>query len=129
MRQISSLLTLIGITLATGLWVQDAAAQQAKDAGGNVYVVSYVDLTPNNIAEGVKLLQQFAADSRKDPGVVRFEVVRQDSRPNHLALLEVWRSRQAFDAHSSAEHTKEFREKLHPMLGSPWDERLHSIVQ
>jgi hypothetical protein len=31
--------------------------------------------------------------------------------------------------HSSAEHTKEFREKLHPMLGSPWDERLHSIVQ
>jgi quinol monooxygenase YgiN len=129
MRQISSLLTLIGITLTTGLSVQNAAAQPSKDAGGSVYVVTYVDLTPNYATEGVKLLQQFAADSRKDPGVVRFELVRQDSRGNHLALLEVWRSRQAFDAHSSADHTKEFREKLHPMLGSPWDERLHSIVQ
>jgi len=129
MRQISSLLTLIGITLAGGLCVQNAAAQQGKDTGGSVYVVTYVDLTPNHLTEGVKLLQQFAADSRKDPGAVRFEVLRQDARPNHLMLLEAWRSRQAFDTHTNSDHTKEFREKLYPMLGSPFDERIHSMVQ
>jgi len=129
MRPISSLLTILAITLAGGLYLHQAAAQAPKEGGGSLYVIALVDLTPNFAAEGTKLLEAFAADSRKDPGAMRFEVLRQDSRPNHLAIVEVWRSKQAFDAHSASEHTKQFREKLHPMLGSPWDERLHSIVQ
>ncbi len=41
-----------------------------------LYVVTHVDLTPNYSADGNKLLQQFASDSRKDKGVVRFELLR-----------------------------------------------------
>ena len=127
MRRISSLLPLFAIAAASLLCVQNVTAQ-SKDAAGNVYIISLVDLTPNFAADGTKLLQQFAAESRKDPGVVRFEVLKQDSRGNHLAILEVWRSKQAFEAHTAADHTKQFREKLHPMLGSPYDERIHSLV-
>jgi quinol monooxygenase YgiN len=126
MRPTFCLLTLMGILLATGVTIQEAAAQ---DPAGGVYVVTHVDITPNYAAEGAKLLHQFAMESRKDPGVVRFEALRQDSRPNHFTLVEVWRNHQAFDAHQEAEHTKAFREKLQPMLGSPFDERVHSLVQ
>jgi quinol monooxygenase YgiN len=41
----------------------------------------------------------------------------------------VWENRAAFDAHLEAEHTREFRGKLQPMLGSPFDERLHVMLQ
>jgi quinol monooxygenase YgiN len=130
MRQTFSLLMLIGITLASEVAIQNAAAQPAaKESGGSVYVITHVDVTPNYSEDGSKLLQQFASESRKDPGVVRFEILKQDARGNHFTVVEVWRNQQAFDAHSSAPHTKAFREKLGPMLGSPYDERIHSIIQ
>ena len=122
-------LTLIAITLSATVLIRDAAAQQpAKDAGGSVYVIAFVDATPNFAMDCAKLLVQHAAEAKKEPGVVRFEVLRQDSRGNHYMMSEVWRSRQAFEAEGS-EHTKQFREKLQPMLGSPFDERVHSILQ
>jgi quinol monooxygenase YgiN len=100
------------------------SAQDAK-----LYVVTHVDLTPNFVVNGPKLLQQFASDSRKDKGVVRFELLDDISRKNHFTIVGVWENQAAFDAHLEANHTKEFREKIQPMLGSPFDERLHSIVQ
>jgi quinol monooxygenase YgiN len=43
-------------------------------------------------------------------------------------MVEVWRSRQDFESHLAASHTRSFREKLQPMLGSPFDERLHKLL-
>ena len=94
-----------------------------------LYVVTHVDLTPNYIADGTALLQKFAAESHKDRGVVRFELLVDVSRKNHFTIVSVWENQAAFDAHLEAVHTKQVREKLQPMLGSPFDERLHSIMQ
>src|SRR5437016_1242058 len=109
MRRIFSILALIGLTFLSG--AQTAAAQEkaANPGGGSVYVLTFVDVTPNFAAEAIKLLREFAAESRKEPKVVRFEVLQQDSRGNHFAMVEVWESRQAFDAHSSLDNTKRFR--------------------
>jgi quinol monooxygenase YgiN len=94
-----------------------------------LYVVTHVDLTPNYIADGTPLLKNFAVDSRKDKGLVRFEMLVDVSRKNHFTIVSVWENQAAFDAHLEANHTKQFREKLQPMLGSPFDERLHNIIQ
>jgi quinol monooxygenase YgiN len=106
--------------------VQNAGAQTP---GKDVYVVIHVDIagTPAIVTEATNLLREFSAESKRDPGVVRFELLIQDGRLNHFTIVEVWQNREAFEAHSSAEHTKRFREKIQPMLGSPFDERLHSL--
>jgi quinol monooxygenase YgiN len=113
--------------LAPVFVVGQTPAQPSK----NVYVITLIDVIrpPAGLGEINNLLLRFAADSRKDPGVVRFDVVVQDGRPNHFVLLEVWRSREAFEAHSAAAHTRAFREKLQPSLGSPFDERLNVPLQ
>jgi quinol monooxygenase YgiN len=97
----------------------------------NLYVVTLIDVIPQptGLGEVNKLLLQFAADSRKDAGSIRFDVVVQDGRPNHFVLLEVWQSREAFEAHTAAAHTRTFREKIQPSLGSPFDERLNTQLQ
>jgi len=107
--------------------MQIAAAQTP---GKNIYVVTHVDIagTPAIVAEATRLLREFSADSQKDQGVVRFELLIQDGRLNHFTIVSVWQTREAFEAHAGAEHTKRFREKIQPMLGSPFDERLHSLV-
>jgi quinol monooxygenase YgiN len=105
------------------------ARAQESGTQGKIYVVAHVDVLPTEAVAGTKLLQQYAADSRKDKGAVRVEVYIQVSRINHFSVVEVWQNRQALEAHEAAAHTKKFREQIDPLLGSPYDERLHTIAE
>jgi len=108
-----------------------AAVARAQESGtrDRIYVVAHVDVLPMEAAAGTKLLQQYAADSRKDKGAVRVEVYIQVSRINHFSVVEVWQNKGALEAHEAAAHTKKFREQIDPLLGSPYDERLHTIAE
>ncbi|MFI5020257.1 MAG: putative quinol monooxygenase [Alphaproteobacteria bacterium] len=101
----------------------------AQEAAGAVYVVTHVDVTPPNTAQGLAVLKDQAAATRKDDGNLRAELLQQSDRKNHFVLLETWRDQKAKDAHDAADHTKDFRAKLQPLAGSPFDERSHAIVQ
>jgi quinol monooxygenase YgiN len=57
--------------------------------------------------------------------VARFEVLQQSSRPNHFTVVEIWRDEDAYNRHITAAHTKNFRERLTPMSGALYDERLY----
>jgi quinol monooxygenase YgiN len=115
---------------ASVLLLLAALPAPAQDPGQKLYVVTHVDIGgPALAAEGAKLLQQFATDSVKDPGSVRFELLREPNRINHFTIVEVWQNKQAFEAHLTLPHTKSFREKIQPLLGSPFDERLHILLQ
>src|ERR1700693_1445248 len=94
-----------------------------------VHVITHIDLMPAGTATGVTLLKQFATATLKEKDCLRFEILQQDGRPNHLTLVATWKDKSAFDAHDSAPYTKEFREKMQPLIGSPWDERLHQIIK
>ena len=111
--------------LALGL-VKPAPGQQDQS---KLYVVTYVDVFPQGAADSNKWLREFAADSRKDPGSVRFEVLRDVERSNHFTIVEVWQTRKDYESHLGLEHTKRFREKLQTYLGSPFDERLYHILE
>jgi quinol monooxygenase YgiN len=104
-------------------------AQGQQDQSTKLYVVTYVDVFPQGAADTNKWLHEFAAESRKDPGSVRFEVMRDVERANHFTIVEVWQTRQAYEAHTAMEHTKRFRENLQKYLGSPFDERLYHLLE
>ncbi|HXP87966.1 MAG TPA: antibiotic biosynthesis monooxygenase family protein [Bryobacteraceae bacterium] len=93
-----------------------------------LHVVTYIDVFPNFAADTAKALQDFSAASSKDPGYVRIEVMRDVDRTNHFAVVEVWRTRKDYEAHLGQAHTKQFREKIQPGLGSPFDERLYHTL-
>jgi quinol monooxygenase YgiN len=113
----------------TGAYTISTRAQQPTQPTGNMlYVAIFVDVTPPNTAAGRKALQQYVADSRKDPGLVRMEAVAQNGRENHFVVFAVWRDQQAFEAHESAAHTKNFRATMGPLMGAPFDQRLHSLL-
>jgi quinol monooxygenase YgiN len=45
-----------------------------------------------------------------------------------MTVLEIWTDRTALAAHAMTAHKKAFREKLMPMSGSLYDERLYRTV-
>jgi quinol monooxygenase YgiN len=121
--------TIAGALAATVVFIGLCSPAGAQDTDERLYVVTHVDvLGPNGAAEAAKMLHQFVIDSRNDQGSVRFEALRDPDRLNHFTMVEVWRTRQDFESHLAAGHTKAFREKLQPMLGSPFDERLHKLL-
>lgn len=116
------------LLVSLGLAILGVVFSQQKATEPQVHVVTYVDVYPNFAADTAKLLQQFTADIRKDAGFVRFEALRDVSRANHFAIVEVWQSKQAYEAHLAHPHTKAFRDQLQAGLGSPFDERLYNAL-
>jgi quinol monooxygenase YgiN len=105
-----------------------AVADKGAVRGGSIVVVTHVDVPPPFKDTTVPLLQQLAEASRKDAGNQRFEVQQQGNRPNHFTVVEQWADQKAYDAHVMAAHTRQFRDKLGPMSGALYDERLYRAV-
>jgi quinol monooxygenase YgiN len=93
-----------------------------------VYVVTHVDIIPPEKDKGIQLTKELAQAGRRETGNLRFEVLQQSNRPNHMTVVEVWESRASVEGHGNAQHTKQFREKLMPMSGSLHDERFYRVL-
>ena len=98
-------------------------AMAQDEADPTVYVVSYIEVAPATKDTTATLLKQLADASRKDAGVMRFEVLQRTAPSNQFLILETWKDQQALDAHAAAAHAKQFRDKIEPMLIAPIDDR------
>jgi len=120
---------LISGTGARLLSAFSVAAPTAQPGSGTVYVLTHVDVPPPQKDQAIELQKALAAAARNDDGNLWFDVLQQNDRPNHFTLYEGWRDRKAFDASIMAAHTKEFRQKLNPLEGALYDERLYQAVR
>ena len=101
----------------------------AADLVGAVVVLTHVDVFPAGKEQVAALVKSHAEDSRKDPGMQRFDAVVWEGRPNHFHLIEAWSDRKARNAHVLAEHTRQFRTKVTPFEGALYDERLYQPLR
>ena len=105
----------------------------ARDGSGqSVHVVAHVDIGAGAGAapfDAPALLRRLAEASRAEQGCLRFDVLQHAMRANHFTVVEVWQDQKALDAHRAAAHTKEYRDLLQPVSGSPLDERWYKGVE
>ena len=106
------------------LSVAAAAAPAPNDA---VVVITHVDTSPG--PQVPVLLTRLAEASRKEAGNLRFDVVQHTMRANHHTVIEVWRNQAALDAHAASASSKQYREELQPLTGSPLDERVFTALR
>jgi quinol monooxygenase YgiN len=93
-----------------------------------IYVIN-IDIMPSFTSEASKLLKTYRANSTKEKGARRIELLQRLEHGNHFALIEEWSTQADYDAHLSTEETRNFRTKLQPMLGAPFDERVHHTFE
>lgn len=103
--------------------------RHASDTGAHVFVIVHIDVLPPGTVQTVNALQAVAQHARSESGCIKFQVLQQIGRPNHFTLVEEWASQGAYDADIGSPETRDFREKLQPLLGSPFDERLHTQIK
>jgi quinol monooxygenase YgiN len=133
-------------TLSVALALGAASAAPAQAPAGPVYAVIHVDLAPppfppgatvaaqNQIrsdtgARGKALLLEMAAGCTPPAGCLRFEVLQTLGAANHLTLIEVWKDAASLEQFEGTARVRSVRERLAPLLGSPFDQRLHALVR
>jgi quinol monooxygenase YgiN len=105
------------------------SAARAQDAGDpSVHIVTYIEGAPASAKQNIDTLKQFADASRKEAGVLRFEVLQRAGYAGHFAIIESWKDKVALEVHTAATSTKQFLDKVQPTLISPLDERLCNSI-
>ncbi len=94
-----------------------------------VWVLTHVDVFPAGKDQAVALVSALAEAGRKDEGNLRFDVLQQQGHANHFALVEAWANSNAFEASLMSAPTRNFREKLTPLEGALYDERLYRVLR
>jgi quinol monooxygenase YgiN len=105
------------------------APATALGNGTAIHVVAHVDTVGGGQADPPGLLTRLAEASRKEQGCLRFDVLQHTMRANHFTVIEIWENQKALDAHAAALHTKQYRDGLQPISGSPLDERVYKAVE
>jgi quinol monooxygenase YgiN len=132
-------------------------SKEPKPGKGAVYVLTHVDIIPpeqfppckRQVKEtgpcGNDLVTQLVAAGRKNAGNLRFDALTQANRPNHMEVVEVWKSSKDQRKHTVSKAVKDFRDELsaippgsgvpsdptvllNPLTGSLYDERLYRSI-
>ena len=98
------------------------AAVPARAQEGTIYVVRYIEVAPGAEGKTEGLLKQLAQASRKEAGNQRFEILQRVSPANQFATFEIWKDKDAQDAHMAGAN-KSFADAVSASLLAPIDDR------
>ncbi|MCS7089676.1 MAG: antibiotic biosynthesis monooxygenase [Verrucomicrobiota bacterium] len=79
----------------------------------------HVQVKPECVAGFLEATRANARESRKEPGVIRFDVLQQEDDPTRFVLVEIYRSAEAAAAHKSTAHYMRWRDTVAPMMAAP----------
>jgi quinol monooxygenase YgiN len=90
-----------------------------------IVVMTHIDVIPTALETARGRIKQLVEGNRHKNANVRYDILVQTNRQNHMTLIEGWKSAADKNAESAAAETISFRHDLLPMSGSPYDERTY----
>ncbi len=108
----------------------NVATSDQTPAPDALFVFTHIDVSPPQLAALQTILTPYLEKSRTDKGALRFDLAQGLlPRRNHQTLAESWASEADFLAHQRSPHAVDFRDKLGPLLGALYDQRLYRLVK
>ena len=103
---------------------------RAAAGSGTIFMQVHLDVFPPGLAPTLVAVKEVAETARKGEGNLRYDVVQSVKAPmSHMTLFAAWQSRKAFDAYEMSDYARAFRDKVGPLLGSPFDDRLYVLIE
>jgi (4S)-4-hydroxy-5-phosphonooxypentane-2,3-dione isomerase len=90
--------------------------------------IVYLTVKENNLKAFLTEVQVNARESLKEPGVLRFDVLRGIDDPEQFVLYEVYESQEALAAHRLTAHFKRWQETGVPLLAGPRQRVLYEPI-
>ncbi len=85
-----------------------------------MYVVAVtVHVKPPFVEQFIDAILDNARNTRREPGNVRFDVLRAEEDPNRFLLYEVYRQKEDFAKHQQTEHYLRFKNGVAEWMAHP----------
>jgi (4S)-4-hydroxy-5-phosphonooxypentane-2,3-dione isomerase len=87
----------------------------------NSLLVVHVDVAviPDQIEGFQAATEENAVASRRESGIVRFDVLSDRADPGHVVLVEIYKDEAAAAAHKETGHYQRWRDIVAPMMARP----------
>lgn len=82
-------------------------------------VLVHIHVKPDAIERFSAASEINARESRREPGVARFDLIRQKDDPTRFVLVEVYRTPEAAVAHKSTAHYLAWRDAVADLMAEP----------
>src|SRR5262249_58540485 len=82
-------------------------------------IIVRLEVKPDRVNEFLQLVTFNATESRKEPGNLRFDVVRAVDNPTLFRLYEVYRDEAAVAAHQATAHYAKWRGESKAVVSTP----------
>ena len=79
-------------------------ATGSNDADKPFGVIVKAEIQPDRMAEFLLLIEKNAIETRKEPGCLRFDVLRSTEAPNQFYFYELYKNPAAIDYHKQQPH-------------------------
>jgi autoinducer 2-degrading protein len=84
-----------------------------------IILLVHIHVKTDSLAAFEAATDDNARNSRREPGVVRFDVLRQQDDPTRFVFIEVYRNDEAVAAHKTTEHYVRWRQNAADMMAEP----------
>jgi PTH1 family peptidyl-tRNA hydrolase len=85
-------------------------------------------VSDNNIKEFINYASELIYETRKEEGVVSYELIRGVDNKNLFAFFEKWESKDALDAHMNTEHFKSIVPKMGKFVDGEMQVVIHEVI-
>jgi autoinducer 2-degrading protein len=87
-----------------------------------------VFVKPESVGPFEKLTIENHQGSIREPGVLRFDVLKSPDRPGEYLLYEAYVDEEATAAHRGTDHYKKWNQAVDPMMARPRERTAWSVV-
>jgi autoinducer 2-degrading protein len=88
----------------------------------------HVSVRPDRVEDFLAATLPNAKASLDEPGVLRFDVIQDQTDPAHVVLVEVYRDTAAATAHKETEHYASWRDAVAELMAKPRESTKFSAV-
>lgn len=75
-----------------------------------------IQVKPEGVADFIEATLDNAKNTRREPGNVRFDVLRSQEDPTRFFLYEVYKAESDHKSHQGTEHYLRWRERVNPLM-------------
>jgi quinol monooxygenase YgiN len=109
-------LFVLGASMLASALIGGAVAQQAN---GQYVQLAEIEIDPAQLdAYRAAVQEQIDAAIRKEPGVLVLYAVSEKDNPTHVRVFEIYRDRNAYEAHLASDHFKKYKTTTQDMVKS-----------
>ena len=85
-------------------------------------------VSDNNVKKFVNLASELVNETRKEAGVISYELIRGIDNKNLFVFLEKWESKDALDTHMNTRHFKSIVPEIGKLLDGEMQVDLHEVI-